>query len=173
MKTKVVKIISLRSAARGCFPAIAFLFLLCVAVFDCAAQEEKNQIRISRVQARIFYNNTGAFSEDAIGGNVDLWNSPFDASYSTLVIVELEGLPGYLKNNIRVELAARYVPFYREKGGIIVRQIELIRNGSENGKSYAAFWLKNTGCNPVHLSARIVGRGQKRVRETISFGCGE
>lgn len=175
MKTKSVKITSLRSAARGCIPAIAFLFLLCVPVSDCAAQEdEKNRIRISRIQARIFYNDTGAFSEDAIGGSVDLWNSPFDASYSTLVTVELEGLPKYLKNDIRVELVARYVPFYREKGGIVVRRIELIRNGSESGKSYAAFWLKNTGCNPVRLAARIVGRGQKRVvRETINFGCGE
>lgn len=173
MKTNGVKITSLCLAARVCFPAIVFLFLICVQVSDCVAQQdEKNRIRISRIQAKIFYNNTGTFSEDAISGNVDLWNSPFDSSYSTFVIVGLEGVPDYLKSDIRVELAARYLPFDRVKGVRIVRQVETIRNGSENSKAYVAFWLKKTGCNPVRLTARIVGRKQ-RFRETINFGCGE
>ncbi|HEX8249191.1 MAG TPA: hypothetical protein VF599_13525 [Pyrinomonadaceae bacterium] len=173
MKTRSLKIIDLSLAARGYgFPAIAFLFLIYVPAFVCAAQDENSRIRISRIQARIFYNNTGAFSEDAIGGNVDLWNTPFDSSYSTLVIVELDGVPEYLKSDIRVEFAARYIPFDRVKGVQVVRQVETIRNGSENGKIYVAFWLKKTGCNPVRLAARIVGRKQ-RFRETINFGCGE
>ena len=59
------------------------------------------------------------------------------------------------------------------KSSRIVRQIETIRNGSENGKAYAAFWLTETGCNPVYLTARIIGRRQPRVKETIKFGGGE
>lgn len=161
------------AASRDCFFTIAFLLLLCVSAFDCPAQEKK-RIRISAIQAKLFYNNTGTLSENVLTGRVDLWNSPFDATYSTLVMVELDGLPEYLNPTIRIELTARYVPFDREKGSIVVRQTETIHNGSETGKAYAGFWLKRTGCNPVYLTARIVGRRrQPRVSETIQFGCGE
>jgi hypothetical protein len=160
------------SAARRCFCATAALLLFCGApTLDCAAQSG-TRARVAAMQARLFYNSTGTFSENALTGKVDLWNSPFDSSYSTLVLVELEGLPEYLDPLIRVELVARYVPFDRVKGAITVRQFEVIRNGSEDGKAYAAFWLKRTGCNPVHLAARIVGQ-RRRVAETIQFGCGE
>lgn len=141
-----------------------------------AEAQEKKQIRISAIQAKLFYNNTGTLSENVLTEKgADLWNSPFDATYSTLVLVELDGLPEYLESNIRIELTARYIPFEREKGSIIVRQFETIRNGSETGRAYAGFWLKRTGCNPVYLTARIVGRRQqqRRVKEKINFGCGE
>jgi len=160
------------SAARRCFFAAASLLLLsCAPAFDCEAGGRKS-VRIAAIQAKLFYNSTGTFSENALTGRVDLWNSPFDSSYSTLVLVELDGLPEYLAPEVRVELVARYIPFDRVKGGIRVRQVEWIRNGSEDGKAYAAFWLKRTGCNPVHLAARIVGQ-RRRVEETIQFGCGE
>jgi hypothetical protein len=160
------------SAARRCLCAAASLLLLSRApASDCAAQGVK-RARVAAIQAKLFYNSTGTFSENALNGGVDLWNSPFDSSYSTLVLVELDGLPEYLDPLIRVELVARYVPFDRVRGGVRVRQVEVIRNGSEDGKAYAAFWLKRTGCNPVHLAARIVGQ-RRRVEETIEFGCGE
>ena len=165
------KACNLSAARRRLFAAASLLLLSCAPAFDCAAQRV-NRARVAAMQAKLFYNSTGTFSENALTGRVDLWNSPFDSSYSTLVLVELEGLPGYLDPLVRVELVARYVPFDREKGGITVRQVEWIRNGSEDGKAYAAFWLKRTGCNPVHLAARIVGQ-RRRVEETIQFGCGE
>ena len=151
------------------------IFILTVGLFAAAALicPAQNKPRVSALEAKIFYQNTGTFSGDAITGKVDLWNSPFDSSYSTLVLVKLSDLPPYLRKNLRVELSARYVPFDREKGSLNVRQVEIIRNGTENGLAYAAFWLKNTGCNPVHLTARLVGRGQPLVRETVRFGCGE
>jgi hypothetical protein len=144
--------------------------LFTMATLICPAQ---NSPRVSALEAKIFYQNTGTFSGDAIAGQIDLWNSPFDSSYSTLVLVKLSDLPPYLRKSLRVELSARYVPFYREKGSLNIRQVEIIRNGTENGLGYAAFWLKNTGCNPVHLTARIVGSWQRPVRETVRFGCGE
>jgi hypothetical protein len=48
---------------------ISLLWLMTIA---CPAQ---NKPRISSLQAKIFYNDSGTFSEDAIEGNVDLWNS--------------------------------------------------------------------------------------------------
>lgn len=165
------KAFNLSAACRGFFATVALLLFCPAPAFDCAAQG-RERVRIAALQAKLFYNNTGTFSENALTGKVDLWNSPFDSSYSTLVLVELDGLPEYLDPEVRVELVARYVPFDRAKGGIRVRQIEWIRNGSEDGKAYAAFWLKRTGCHPVHLAARIVGQ-RRRVEETLQFGCGE
>lgn len=95
------------SAARRCFFAAASLLLLsCAPAFDCEAQG-RQRVRIAAMQAKLFYNSTGTFSENALTGGVDLWNSPFDASYSTLVLVELDGLPEYLNPEVRVELVAR------------------------------------------------------------------
>jgi hypothetical protein len=39
-------------------------------------------------------------------------------------------------------------------------------------KFFAAFWLYETGCHPVELTARIVGQ-RGSLRKTVKFGCGE
>lgn len=152
---------------------IAFL-LLWLSCGVCRGQTgTPPKLRVSAIQARLFYENTGTLSENVLTERgFDLWNTPFDSSYSTFVVVEVEGVPKYLETPRRIELTARYVPFDRERGSLHLRQVETIRNGSESGKAYAGFWIRDTGCNPVHLTARIVGRKQ-RLRETIKFGCGE
>lgn len=140
-------------------------------VLNCPAQQP---IRVSAIKAKLFYESTGEFSGNVLTEKgFDLWNTNFDSTYSTFVIVEIENVPSEPPETPRrIELTARYVPFYREKGARVVRQIEAVRNGSVNGKAYAGFWLKDTGCNPVYLSARFV-RQKRRVSETLKFGCGE
>ncbi|HEX8073298.1 MAG TPA: hypothetical protein VF546_25360 [Pyrinomonadaceae bacterium] len=127
---------------------------------------------MSAIQARLFYENTGAFSENVLTEKgFDLWNTPFDSSYATFVVVEVAGVPAYLDRPLRIELSARYVPLGARRV-VTLRQTETIRNGSESGTAYAGFWLKNTGCEPVYLTARLAGR-KARLRQTINFGCGE
>lgn len=144
---------------------------------DAAAQgrtpsARPDGVRVSAIRAKLFYENTGTFSEDVLSEKgFDLWNTPFDSTYSTFVVVELEGVPEYLATPRRVELTARYVPLGARRG-VNVRLTELVRNGSESGKAYAGFWLRNTGCEPVYLTARLAGRRQ-RLAATINFGCGE
>ena len=132
--------------------------------------------RVSAIQAKLFYENTGTFSENVLTEKgFDLWNTPFDWSYSTFVVVELEGVPQYGMTPRRVELTARYAPYNLDGSNsrrVTLRQTEWVRNGSESGKAYAGFWLKNTGCEPVYLTAWLAGRRQ-RVSATINFGCGE
>lgn len=144
---------------------------------DCLAQDRRppartDGVRVGAIRAKLFYENTGTFSENVlIEKGFDLWNTPFDSTYSTFVIVELEGVPDYLGAPRRVELTARYVPLGGRRS-VNVRQTELVRNGSESGKAYAGFWLKDTGCAPVYLTARLAGRRQ-RTTATINFACGE
>jgi hypothetical protein len=44
----------------------------------------------------------------------------------------------------------------------------------ERDNYHAGFWLYETGCNPVELSARIIGsREAPATKRLIKFGCGE
>lgn len=130
-------------------------------------------IKIGSIQARLFYENTGTFSENVLTNKgFDLWNTPFDWVYSTFVTVEIDGVPKYLKTNRQIELTAKYIPFDGGQRSITFRQTEMIRNGSETGKAYAGFWIKNVGCEPVFLTARMAGR-KRAVKTKINFGCGE
>lgn len=148
-----------------------FAIWVLVLVSACAAQNKSR--RITAIQAKLFYENTGAFSENVLTEKgADLWNSPFDATYSTFVIVEVENLPSYLKKYVEIELIARYRPVGGAKRRLTFRQTNRIYNGSENGKGYVGFWLKATGCYGVRLVARIVGQ-KRSFRKTIGFGCGE
>jgi hypothetical protein len=42
------------------------------------------------------------------------------------------------------------------------------------GRTYAAFWLYETGCQRLRLSARVLGQQPPNaVTATIPFACGE
>jgi hypothetical protein len=45
-------------------------------------------------------------------------------------------------------------------------------NIGSNNNFFAGFWLYETGCHPVELTARIVGQ-KRRLRKTINLRCGE
>lgn len=157
--------------------AVVLCALLVPSAAVCRAQGRRpparsGGVRVSAIQARLFHENTGTFSENVLTEKgFDLWNTPFDWTYSNFVGVEIDGVPEYLDTPRRIELTARYVPLGGRRS-LLVRQIERARNGSESGKAYAGFWIRNTGCEPVHLTARLAGR-QQRLKATINFGCGE
>ena len=137
-------------------------------------------LRIANMQAMLFFENTGKFSPDVLTNQVNLWNTPIEgasregASESMLVVVEIrsEGA-GRLPRNRKVQLAARYRIADRSghgKPAFFSKTIKI--NIGSDGKFFAAFWLYETGCHPVELTARIVGqRGSQR--KTVKFGCGE
>jgi len=107
------------------------------------------------------------------------WNTPLqyeNRSRSVFAVVEVVG--SALSNPERkVEFVARYIPWDREKRAVVVRRIVTVRIPVKVGntdKFYAGFWLYETGCNPVKLTARIIGPGETATaRKVIKFGCGE
>ena len=133
--------------------------------------------KITAVKAMLFYDGSATFSRDVLAKpSFSFWNTIIgegDAgapSNSTLVLVEVarnapsnDDLPPR-----KVELTAtvpRKPPFKRTV------EIGLFGNG---GKFYAAFWLYETGCEPVTLVARIIGQTQPSiVTRKIPFDCGE
>ena len=126
------------------------------------------------LRAQLFYSERGTFSHDIIARPVTLWNTPAGegraggASNATLVIVAVRGEAGSYVPTRRVELTVtaggREVFKRAEEPGIL----------NTEGRTYVAFWLYNTGCRRLRLSARILGQTPSTpVTATIPFDCGE
>jgi hypothetical protein len=126
------------------------------------------------LRAQLFYAERGTFSHDIIARPVTLWNTPIGegrsggASNATLVIVVVRGEAGSYVPTRRVELTVtaggREVFKRAEEPGIL----------NTEGRTYVAFWLYNTGCRRLRLSARILGQTPSvPVTATIPFDCGE
>ena len=137
-------------------------------------------LRLANMQAMLFFENTGKFSPDVFTNDVNLWNTPIEgasregASESMLVVVEIraEG-EGWLPRNRKVQLTARYEIADKSGHGkpALFSKTMTINIGSEN-KFFAAFWLYDTGCHPVELTARVVGQ-RGSLRKTVNLRCGE
>lgn len=164
---------------------IKWLILSCsifVAATVQAQSSEKatNQLRVAAIKAMLFYETNGNFSQDVFNGSVNLWNTVIEgasregASSSMLVVVEVQASgAGVTPTGRSVELTARYrIADVSGRGKpASFRKTMKINVGSEN-KFFAGFWLYDTGCHPVELTARIVGQ-RGTVRKTINLRCGE
>jgi hypothetical protein len=162
-----------------------FACLILLAAVNCHAQSGEmpsrpQQLRLNGIKAMLFYETNGTLSSDVFTNQVNLWNTVLEgsaregASDSMLVVVEVkaEG-PGWTPTGRKVQLTARYriadesgygkPAFFSKTMGISI--------GSED-KFFAGFWLYETGCHPVQLTARIVGQ-KGSLRKTINLRCGE
>lgn len=137
-------------------------------------------LRLANMQAMLFFENTGKFSPDVFTNQVNLWNTTIEgasregASESMLVVVEIrsEG-EGWLPRNRKVQLTARYrIEDGSRHGKPAFFSKTMTINIGSDGKFFAAFWLYETGCHPVELTARIIGQ-RGTLRKKINFGCGE
>jgi hypothetical protein len=132
--------------------------------------------KITAIKAMLFFDEKGTFSDDLLTHpDMALWNTIIgegaagSPSNSTLVLVEVSG-----KYNPNEAAPNRKVDFTATGGGkVLLRKMADIRIG-ENGKYYAAFWLYDTGCDKIKLSARLTGQSQpSSMTKTIPFQCGE
>ena len=142
----------------------------------CALAQTKSPLKINAIHAQLFYDLKGTFSPDVLAAkNFAFWNTIIgegDASSpstSTLVTVEIGGADKN-GNLPKVELTAT-----NDKGKVLLKKtldIDLVGRT----KFYAPFWLYNTGCEKIKLSARLfvknVAAGAPVVK-TIPFACGE
>lgn len=141
--------------------------------------KQRKEPRLTSMQAMLFFENTGKFSPDVFRNEVNLWNTPIEgasrdgASESMLVVVEVTGEPDWRPPGRKVQLIAHYR--IADKSGLgkpaYFTKTMKINIGSEN-KFFAPFWLYETGCHPVKLTARIVDQKQK-LEKTINLRCGE
>jgi hypothetical protein len=170
----------LRLNFRAGLVAFALVILLALAANMAVATACKAAVqppfKITAIKAMLFFEEKGTFSDDLLTQpNIALWNtiigegSAGSPSNSTLVMVEVSGKynPDEAAPNRKVELTATAA------GKILLKRLADIRIGKDN-KYYAAFWLYDTGCDKVKLSARLTGQTQpSSMTKTIPFACGE
>lgn len=154
------------------FLSLAFLFFANGAVFSQA----KIAPKISAIRAQLFYEATGTFSEDLLTmKDLALWNtiigegSSGGASTSTLVTVEIRG------KNLDVGSTKVEITATGDKNRLILKKLVDVAIYDERDRFYAPFWLYETGCEEIKISARLIGKTAPKtiVRKTIPFACGE
>ncbi len=132
--------------------------------------------KITAIRAQLFYDARGTFSEDILSQkDLALWNtiigegSSGGPSTSTFVTVEVSGrdLP---VGATKVEITA-----IGNKNRLIQKKVIALDIYDERRKFFAPFWLYDTGCEAITISARLIGRGAPAtiVTKKIPFACGE
>jgi hypothetical protein len=165
---------------------LLFLLTLLMSAATTNSNERVQPLKVTALKAMLFYEDNGTFSPDVAA--VDSgppyvppshWNTPVqyeNRSSSVLVIVEITG-DAELTPERKLEFTATYVPWQRESRPLVIRKVVPINipvKVGEPDKFNAGFWLYETGCNPVKLTARIVGqRPASMTKRVIRFGCGE
>jgi hypothetical protein len=160
-----------------------FVWLLSfAAIVPAASKSQKAPVfKIAAIKALLFYEDKGTFSKDILADpNFALWNTIIGGgsaeghSTSTLIIVELSGGPESYEPSRQLEFTATYKSAGKNARPIIVKRITDTGIFNKQGNWFAAFWLYDTGCEPVKLSARILGQPQpSAMTKRIGFQCGE
>jgi hypothetical protein len=134
------------------------------------------------LHASLFYNDSGTFSPD-IPANASLFNTIIgegwaaEPSSATLVRVTVAGARGSYAPNRSVELVVRkgrYQGGALRWGTVVLRRSEDLGVLSDRGSTTVGFWIPDTGCVPLKVTATL--RGQPRapsLSRVIRFACGE
>ncbi len=164
--------------------SLTLLTMLAAPVCTGAAGANSQKLapyKITAIKAMLFYDDQGTFSNDILSGSgIDLWNtiigegSAGGASTSTLIIVELSGKAEAYEPTRKIEFTATYKSSGQNSRPLVVKRTTETGIINNQGKFFAAFWLYDTGCIPVKLTARMIGQAQpSTLSKTIKFACGE
>ncbi len=158
------------------WPLIACLLLsIFVSAAAVCRAEQKTPYRLSAIEAYLYYSNTGTFSINIIDNKkFILWNviigegSAHGYSNDTFIKILLKGKPGGYPEGLKIVLTARTpleTLLERESSPGIF---------ASDGKYYAGYWLYGTGCTPVEITVRLIGKdSEQKLTKTIPFECGE
>jgi hypothetical protein len=142
----------------------------------------QSSVRLVDMQARLFCQNRGSFSEDVIAEPpTALWNTPIGEGGAagchgteTLAVAVLAGAAGQFVEGVAFDFQARYHVDLRTRRDTIIRRDFRFGIVGPDGRLFVPLWLPQTGCAPVTLVATIgVGPTRSTRREVIEFACGE
>lgn len=132
--------------------------------------------KITAIRAQLFYDASGTFSDDIfLNKELALWNTiigegsagePSTATFVS-VVVSSRNVP---LNTLKVEITAT-----GNKNRLIQKKLLDVDLYDERGKVFAPFWLYDTGCEEIKISARLIGKGAPTtvISKKIPFACGE
>ena len=145
--------------------------LLALAVSEAAVVGSPLEVRA--IEVRLFRHHTGSLSEP-LTGKETLWNtiigegSAGEPSSSLLVDVVVAGAPGAFEKSSLVELVVKNA----KSGTVLSTQRKSVGVLSDTGLYHTGFWLPETGCESLRVTARIRG-GSSSKGVSIPFACGE
>jgi hypothetical protein len=137
---------------------------------------------LAAVRPFLFFNDSGRLSKE-VPESASLWNTIIgegwagESSNATLVRVEITGPSGSYSPGRSVRLSVR-------KGratatGVIFRAGATVRTSSipvltRSGRTTLGFWIADTGCTPLQLTAELRGQSPtERLTRVLNFACGE
>ena len=136
-----------------------------------AANAVDAPLRIRSIEAHLYLQHSGSLSPP-IQSETALWNTIIgegdsgEPSNSMLIDVILEGRPGSFDARPEVSLVVSNLTSGKTK----VRLTSHVGVLSKAGVFHAAFWLNDTGCEPLKFVATI---GHDTARKDVPFACGE
>jgi hypothetical protein len=132
-----------------------------------------DRLEIESVDARLFLGHTGSLSapltaKDALWNTIIGEGNALEPSDSTLIDVIVKGAPGKFDPNWMIDLVVT-----NSRTGVVFSKFSQHAGVlSVNGEYHVAFWLAETGCEPLHIVATI--RKTAQSKETnVGFACGE
>jgi hypothetical protein len=155
------------------------LSLVFVAVLSSVALSQDKTIppyEIVSVKAFLFFNHDGTFSENIIDNpDIGLFNVFIGGggikgpSHSTMVLVEISGRAESYDGGMRkIQFTAV------ERRHTKLNKVTAINIIGDNGRYFEAFWLYDTGVNPIDITVKIIGQSEEReVKTKIDFQSGE
>lgn len=163
--------IARHSIERGSLLLLMLLGLTLTATAVAAQGRRREPFEIKSMRARLFMSRDGSFGEDLLASDEAriLWNIGIHySSDAVLVVVEVAGPPD-------VREPYRRLAFTATSGRrVLLSQTVPIYNFFDDARYHAAFIVHGTGCDPVKLTARILGqRKPATMTKLINFQCGE
>ena len=159
----------MRRVSLWCGAALVFSLL----PFDATAQGPR--FAVTGIEAKLFYSNSGRFSANILDNpKIVLHNAIIGEggvegpSDNTLLIVRIQGPARGELEGLRLRMVAT-----TSEDTLTDREIDV---GSMNtaGNYYAAYWLYDTGCEPVTVVAQLThGSETQRKIAVIPFQCSE
>ncbi|MBK7661691.1 MAG: hypothetical protein IPJ28_22335 [Betaproteobacteria bacterium] len=151
---------------------LAVLALGFLALAALAQSPTLRPIRLESIQSRLFQAHSGTLSKP-LDETTPLHNviigegGVSEPSTSTLVTVTFQGFPRDFDARWRVEFTAK------ERGGkTILSAGKPLGVLSDKGIYQVGFWLPETGCVPIELTATLRGTTQSKSA-ALAFRCGE
>ena len=135
--------------------------------------------RIVGIEARLFFPQSATFSPDVLhqkgNGTIVLYDvvaggALNEPSTSTLVLVRIEGSPAAFVAQPRVQLTVTTAA----SGRVVLQRTAPIDILDGHGRTTVPYWLYDTGCEPLTLTARLIdAKVSPPLTEHLEFHCGE
>lgn len=156
------------------FLAVVFVAIVLISMV-ASANVSKSKLSIAKVEAKLFYSNTGSFSDNTIDNDkyLPLYNTIIGegnaggSSDTVLIVVKLKGIPREYSNS-DVKLIVKNA--HSEK----LNQIRRVAMLNEHGEAYVAFMVYDCTDEPIRITAELLGAGQHQIiTKRIEFTGGE